>query len=362
MKKILYIITTPDWGGAQFYVYNLARRYGHVVQVTVATGQASGFSKINLLEKINEYKESPIEERRMDTSVKTHQFQNLIRQINLIRDIGAFFEIKNFIEKERPDTVHLNSSKAGILGSFAKIFSKHKPEIIYTVHGWVFLEPMNIIKKWFYIFLEKLASRWRDKIIVLGEKEKQIALKYKICPETKLEIKPHDYSIFNLCPKDKVREKLSLPQDKKIIGTIANLYPAKGLNYLIEAAARINNPDILFCIIGEGPLRKKLEEKIEQLSLQKKIVLTGEKFYAAQYLYAFDIFVLPSIKEGAPYVILEAMAASLPIVAADVGNVAEMLKDYQNKIIVPPANVEALINAIIKFITPPNLPLLKGRN
>lgn len=338
MKKILYIITLPDWGGAQRYVFDLANNQKNDSQIIVSAGKSEGLSKINLLEKCRE------------AGIATYQFKNLVRSISPVKDILAIWEIKNYLEKEKPDAIHLNSSKAGILASFSAALSKHKPEVIYTIHGWVFMEPMSAIKKQFYILLEKFASRWRDKIIVLGEKEKQIALKYKICPENKLEIRRHSIPMESFLDKDIARKKLKLPLNKKIVGTVANFYPAKGLEYLIEAAAKINNPDIIFAVIGDGPLRRNYELLITNYKLQDKFLLLGEKENAAQYLKAFDVFVLPSVKEGAPYVILEAMAAELPIVATDVGNVSEMLKDYQNKIIIQPANVEALAGAILEKI------------
>ncbi len=333
-QKILYIITIPDWGGAQRYVFDLANNLKDTHEAVVASGKSEGTSKINLLEKCRE------------AEITTYQFKNLVRPISPIKDIFAVWEMKNYLEKEKPDTIHLNSSKAGIIASFATVLSSHKPEVVYTVHGWVFTEPMNALKKGLYIFLEKIASYWRDKIIVLGEKEKQIALNYKICSPEKLQIAHHTIANIDFFTKQDAREKLNLPQDKKIIGTVANFYPAKGLNYLIEAAAKINNPDVIFAIIGEGALRKNFKFQISNFKLENKFILLGEKNNAAQYLKAFDVFVLPSVKEGAPYVILEAVAAELPIVATDVGNVSEMLKDYQNKIIIPSSNVEALVEAI----------------
>ncbi len=337
MKKILYIITLPDWGGAQAHIYYSAGwPFNNEYEVSVLVGQSDNFkSKINLLDKLANFND-----------VKSGQLKNLVRPIHPIKDVLALLEIINYYNREKPDIVHLNSSKAGILGSFAKLLSSHKPEIIYMVHGWVFLEPMNAVKKWLYIFLEKLASHWRDKIFVLGETEKQIAIKYKICPEEKLEIRRHSIPANSFLDKNTARKELGLPQDKKIIGTIANFYPAKGIEYLIEAAAKINRPDIIFAVIGDGAKRHNYELLITNYKLQSKFLLLGERDSAAQYLKAFDSFVLPSVKEGAPYVILEAMAAELPIIAADVGNVSEMLKDYQNKIIIPPADVETLMKAI----------------
>ncbi|MBU1179787.1 glycosyltransferase [Patescibacteria group bacterium] len=337
-KKILYIVTIPDWGGAQKYVADLAcliNKDGF--DIVVSAGQSANFSKINLLENC----------KRAD--VKTYQFDNLAREINPIKDILALWDIKKYIDSEKPDYIHLNSSKVGILGSFAVALSKYKPDVWYTVHGWVFNEPMANWRKKFYIFLERWASRYRDKIIVLGEKEKQIALEYKICPGEKLQIRKQKLLGMKLVARESVRKELGISQDKKIIGTIANLYPAKGLNYLIEAAKEI--PDnCQIAIIGDGPERKKLELLTTHYKLQTKIILLGEKENAAQYLSAFDVFVLPSIKEGAPYTILEAMEAKLPIIATDVGSVSEMLKNYPNKTIIPPADIKLLTQEILDKI------------
>jgi len=345
MKKILYIITIPDWGGAQKYVFQEALKNKDNFEVAVFTGQSDSFkSKINLLNEISIYN------KKNNANIRVGQFKNLVRPINLLKDFLAIGEIIKIYNHEKPDIVYLNSSKAGILGSLAKTFSKHKPQIIYIVHGWVFLEPMRSSKKWLYVLLERFASRWRDKIIVLGEKEKQIALKYKICPEKKLEVRPHQLTNKLFLPKNDARAELKLPLNKKIIGTVANFYPPKGLNYLIEAATKINRSDIIFAIIGDGPERDNYELQITNCKLKDKFFLLGEKNDAAQYFKAFDLYILPSIKEGLPYVILEAMAAELPIIATDVGNISEMLRDYQNKIIIPPANVKMLVKAISEKI------------
>ncbi|MFC1612608.1 glycosyltransferase family 4 protein [Patescibacteria group bacterium] len=338
-KKILYIITIPDWGGAQSHVFNLAQKNKKAnFDVIVASGNSSRGSNLNLIKKC------------ADCETKTHKLKNLIRAINPIKDISALFEIASLYSREKPDFVHLHSSKAGIIGALALFFSFHNPKVVYTVHGWVFLEPMASWRKKLYIFLERFASQYRDKIIVLGEREKETALKHKICKKNKIAIIPHTAQDINFLEKNEAREALGLPQDKKIIGTIANLYHDKGLEYLIDVAKQIDNPDILFAIIGEGPLRENFEFQILNFELKDKILLLGEKEDAAQYLKAFDLFVLPSVKEGAPFVILEAMSADLPIIATDVGSVPEMLISYQNKTIVPPADVEQLKQAILKYI------------
>ena len=133
-----------------------------------------------------------------------------------------------------------------------------------------------------------------------------------------------------------------------IIGTIAHLYKTKGLNYLIDAARSI---DAQFMVIGDGPERNNLESLIAKYNLGNKIKILGAKENAADYLPQFDIFVLPSVKEGFPYAILEAMAAGLPIVATPVGGIPEAQGDAG--ILVPPKDSKALATAIQSLIDDP---------
>lgn len=337
MKKIIYLATLPDWGGAQNYIFRLANFLRGDYDVIVAHGTTGNKSNFNL---------SSLCQRE---GIKTRQLKYLGRSINIWKDILAIFEIKKMLEREKPDILHLNSSKAGVLGSLAASLSYHKPRVLYTVHGWVFLEPMNALKRKLYIFLEKLASRRRDLILVLGEREKEAALNFKIAAPEKILTVPHsNLSSVEFLEKDKAKEALGLPKTRKIIGTIANFYPAKGLSYLISAAKEISG-DYFFSIIGDGFLKEELVSQIKNSGLSDCFILHGEKPFAAKYLNAFDIFVLPSIKEGMPFAILEAMSAGLPIVATDVGSVPEMLRRYPNKIIVPPGDTQKLKDALLSI-------------
>ena len=148
-----------------------------------------------------------------------------------------------------------------------------------------------------------------------------------------------------------------------LIGTIANFYPTKGLSYLIEAAAKLKTKhNFQIVIIGDGIERTYLESLITKYNLEENIILAGQIPEAAKYLKAFDIFVLPSIKEGLPYAILEAMAAGLPIVATNVGGISEMITDNESGLLVPPKNPEALAEALKKLIDAPELRARLGQN
>ena len=140
------------------------------------------------------------------------------------------------------------------------------------------------------------------------------------------------------------------------MGTIANLYKNKGIEYLILAIAKISNDNRFnLVIIGDGPEKANLEKLIKKKNLENRIFMIGYVPNAYRYLKAFNLFVLPSIKEGQPWVILEAMAASLPIVATNIAGIPEMIENEKSGLLVEPADSEALSLAIEKMLTHPSL-------
>src|SRR3989338_1463671 len=327
--KILYLITQSEWGGAQRYIFDLANNLKNDYEITVTAG-----GEDELLKEINEI------------GVRTFPLKNLVREISPAKDILAYFEIKKLAKLIKPDILHLNSSKAGVLGAFA---GKHAgvKKIIYTVHGFSFNEPMAKWKKYLYLLAEKLSAKYKDKIICVSEFDRQTGIKNKIGDQKKLITIHNGVGQIELLDKNQARQLLNLPPDKIVIGTIANFYPTKGLNYLISAANEVikNYPNILFRLIGFGQLENELRQQIKKLNLENNFFI-GKLLAGNRYLLAFDYYVLPSVKEGFPYAILEAMQTGLPIIATNVGGIPEIIKDGQNGLLVNPADPKSITNAI----------------
>jgi len=373
MKKILYLITSSEYGGAQKYVHDLAVNLPPTdYQAIVAAGQGDG-------ELFNQLANFP--------AVKTIKLFNLQRLPLPLTAWRCLKEIVKLLIQEKPEVLHLNSSVAEFLGSWAaKIYKKKTKanlKVIYTVHGWVFLEP-GFGKSLIYLLVEKISAQWKDVFIVLSQHDLQIGLRKKISPKNKL-VKIYnglDIQSLYFLPKEQALKILPAQFQKNnlpIIGTIANFYASKGLAFLIKAMALIRknfqfseyNPipcrkqssaseasRSLFSIfnlliIGDGPQRKNLENLIAKLKLNDCIFLAGRMPSAAQYLSAFDIFVLPSVKEGLPYVILEAMAAGAPIVATNVGGLPELIENGKSGLLVEPKNPIALASAIERLLNNP---------
>lgn len=337
-KKILYLITQSEFGGAQRYIFDLANNLKNDWQIDVASG-IDGDSTI-FIEKLK------------SINVDHYPINSLKRDIHLASDWKATQEIKDLIKKINPDVIHLNSTKISIVGVAACLLAGYKGRIVYTAHGWVFNEPMSASKRWLYKNLEKYFAIPKNKIICLNKKEYNQAKNTLNINSEKLSIIYHGPMSISLMDKMLARQKLNLSSRKFAVGLIGNFYATKGLSYFIDAAKIISQEfklDIKFVIIGEGHLRTELEKQISDNRLQDIIHLTGAIDQAATILPAFDIYVCSSVKEGFPYSILEAMSARLPIIATRVGGIPEMITDGADGLLVESKNSHQLAQAIKKL-------------
>lgn len=328
-KKILYLITKSVWAGAGKYVFDLATGLPHQeYHVSVAAG-----GKDILAQKFNEAK------------IDYYEIKSFQRNINPLRDITAFIEVTKLIFKIKPDIIHASSAKAGGVTGIAfwlyKVKCKmsdvgKKPLAIFTVHGWTFSER----RPHWQIFLIKMFSRatclFYDKIICVSEHDRKIAIGNNIAPAEKLVaihngIKPDYYKFYS---RNEARNNLGLNEKDFVVGTIGEFTKNKGHRYLIEAAENLK--DLKFVIIGFGEDEEYLRNKIKEGKLEGRFFIETKKPDAAFYLKAFDVFALTSLKEGLPYVLMEASLAELPIIATNVGGIPEIITNQETGILAEP--------------------------
>lgn len=354
-KKIFICITKSNWGGAQKYVFDIARELSKNkdIKISVLLG---GNGELN--------------KRLLEININTIILENSQRDFGIIKDINFFFELFKIFKKEKPDVIHLNSSKMGFVGGLAGRVSGIK-KIIFTSHGWVFNEDRNFIQKRIIWILHILTIFLSHKTIAVSDIiKKQIGKNFN----KKIIVIKNGITDINFIEKNNAREILSikilqknpnvvekLTSNPMWLGTISELHKNKGLEYIIEAISKIKE-NIIFIIIGEGEERRKLEELSIKLGSSNKIFLIGKIENASFYLKALDIFTLTSITEALPYVLLEAGKAKLPVIASNIGGIPEIIENNVSGILTAVKNSEEIKDSILKLIKDEKNKNLLGHN
>lgn len=337
--KVLFVITKSNFGGAQHYVYDLARGLPcDTFEAVVACG-GSGV----LIDKL------------AAESVRTLIIPSLGRDISLLRDFASFFALVRLFHIERPNVVHLNSAKASGLGALAARLAGVQ-NIIFTAHGWAFNENRSLPSRIVIKFLSWITVVLAHKTIAVSEAVQKDTRNWPFV-NNKVVMIHNGVDAINFISREEARKKLGLSPDAFIIGTIAELHPNKGLTYAIEAITELSgkHPDIYYVILGDGEEKDPLNALVETQGLRGRVLLPGFVKDASHYLKAFDCFVLPSVKEGLPYVILEAGLAKLPVIATSIGGIPEVIGDQKTGLLIPARNVSALVDAVNELLTFPTL-------
>lgn len=329
--KILYIITKSNWGGAQKYVYEMATAFAALGnEVSVAYG-GQGELHARFLHNKN---------------IELYPLASLQKSINPFKEFKAVYELCKLIRECKPDILHLNSSKVAGLGALLGRICGVK-KIIVTIHGAPFREEDRYrITRMLIAFLTWFSCAMAHDVITVSKKDEFDIARY---PFLKKKTKTIYLGLQYEAPQERKKKGNSIVQ----IVTIAELTPNKGILYALSAIDILikRGAHIHYTIIGEGSSRKDVERVIHMKQLEPYVTLRGHVPDAAALLNEFDLFVLPSIKEGLPYVLLEAGKAMIPVVATITGGIPEIIMHEKTGLLVLPKDVEGLAYEIERMIT-----------
>jgi glycosyltransferase involved in cell wall biosynthesis len=337
MAKILYVIDALEFGGGERCFAQIINRLSSDNKIMVACLPTGIFR-----EKIN----------RSGVKVKLVDMRNRF-------NLRVFFQLADLMKKEKIDIVNSQGARADF---FARIAAKlaRVSFVVSTVPMPVEGFDVNPIKKLIYIALNRFSERFVDRFIVVSDAlEKTMIEKHKIEPQRVVKIyNGIEKDEFSMEEKEleskrlKIRREFRLEDDVPIVGVIGRLVWQKGFEYFIDAI-----PDVLkrvkkakLLVVGEGVLKGELEIKSKQLKLEDKIIFTGFRSDIKDILASIDIFVMPSLREGLPMILLEAMAMAKPIVATNIEGIKEVLENGETGILVPPKDARALTAAIIDLL------------
>ena len=327
---ILVLLFPPKWvAGTEIATYNIAKhlaKRGH--EVHVITSLDEGLPKESI-----------------EQSFYVHRIK--IPQMRFLGIVVFWLKALPLLKRLKPDMVHGQSTTMGIVGFLAKKLLK-KPYTVYARGSEVYLPWL------FKTPISKLVLRRADVVIALTEDMKTEMQKIY---SRDVAVIPNGIdleSYEDLPTKEASRQRLALNNNDKIILFVGTLRPVKGLKYLIQAMNMVRQKDTKarLMLIGYGEERQSLEGLVKELDLGDRVTFVGKvpNEKVPEYMAASDIFVLPSLSEGFPVVILEAMASGLPIVATKVGGLPEIVKDGENGFLVKPRGPEELADKVLALL------------
>ncbi|HEY4479270.1 MAG TPA: glycosyltransferase, partial [Candidatus Paceibacterota bacterium] len=282
-KKILFVITKSNWGGAQRYVFDIALALKFEFDVAVVLGG-----------------DGPLKDKLVENGLRVISIEELSRDIKLKNEFKVLRNFIRLFKQERPDVVHLNSSKVGGLGGFAARIAR-VPKIIFTAHGWVFNENRPWYQKMIILFLHWLMVLFTHKTIAVSQKtaddmrrlpfmsKKIICIYNGINKETYMRKNIAREALISIHPS----RSIILKNKKNIwIGSVSELHKNKGIDVAIHAIGMFVKewPNTLYLVISDGEEKKNLEALMAREKLMDHVILLGFIENPSRFLKAFDIF------------------------------------------------------------------------
>lgn len=317
--KIAFLVTRADpIGGAQIHVRDLAaelRRQGHSPTVLLS---GSG----------------PFIDDLRARGIPVIVLRHLLNPIRPYHDIQALREIVSTIKELSPDLITAHGAKVGILGRLA---ARHlRLPLIVTVHGWACAPGTPRVQAAVSRGLERTIGALASKVITVSEFDRQFGLRAKLVTDRRV------VTVHNGMPDIPVALRADPSRSPAKLIMIARFEPQKDQATLLRALGGLRHHQWELDLVGDGPLRQEMEALASSLGIRERVHFLGQRRDVDRLLAEAHISVLASNWEGFPLSILEAMRAGLPIVASNVGGVAEAVENNETGYVVPRGDVESL--------------------
>lgn len=341
MKKILYCITKGNFGGAQRYVYDLATHIDkNDYEVVVLCGEGDTLP-LKLTER----------------GIRVIRLQSMQRDISIFKELKSFIELYKIFKQEKPDIIHLNSSKMGGSGAFIGRLTGIK-KIIFTAHGFAFNEDRSFISKKILLAFHWLTIILTHKTIMVSNKTMKDIDYLPFIKNKLVKIYNGIDTTFDFHWKKEAQDILLKNEtitlrDKTILLSIGELHKNKGYDLLIPNLKKVDR-GFLYLIIGEGEEKENIKKIIKDNDLVDKVLLLGRIENAYEYIKAADIFILPSRTEAFPYVLLESGLAGVCILASNVGGIGEVIEKGKNGVLYD-VNSDEVVGRLQELIDGPGL-------
>ena len=331
--KILYFITRMDQGGAQASVLTTLKTINkQQFEPFLATGRGGRLDHKLQHDTQHIYFISAL---RHDICLKY-----------VFHDFVALFQMGRVLRKVRPDIVHTNAPKAGVLGRLAARIFWRKAKVVHTFHGLGFAKEQGERQFKFFVWVEKFCARFTDVLVFVSRKNAQEAKVLGIGKGVRTEIIRAGVNFNPILPLkfDPVAKKASfnIPPNAKVVLALANCKPLKNPLHFVFAAYKVLNQmkNVYFIFTGDGPLREQVSHLVENLNIQKHVLFPGWRNDALELLAISDVYASVSLREGLPMSLLEAMSMRVPAVCYDVDGISEVITNNKTGFLVRPKDID----------------------
>ena len=259
--------------------------------------------------------------------------------------------VRQYMVENDIDIIHAHGYKADFYALLATLNSGCKR--VATIHPWL-IESNRASSAKFYMAFDKALLRSFHGVVAISDEMRAQVVRDGMKPARVVTIENGiDLQRFAKVQNiPRARKDFSIPHGARVIGAVGRLSEEKGHAVFLAAAKLLiaEFPNLCFLLVGDGPEREKLTRQVVQMGLQKNVIFAGVCSDIPKALSVMDIFVLPSLTEGLPMALLEAMAAKKTIVATAVGSIPRVIQNQENGLIVPPNQAPALAEALAALL------------
>lgn len=328
--RLLHLADTADLGGGETYLFLLADRLSRDRYVLSVFCPSEGLLPQRL--------------RKIGIPVVPFEIPKLLSPAALVRLIRLF-------QQHRPDIVQSHGARTNLYATLAGRWAR-VPIIVCTIHNSLYDYPISSIRRSLYLLGERLTFALSDRTICVADALAHDLTKRSGRDPRKIQVIRNGVDLEAFDPKtvdgSTVRREFGLEKDIPLIGIVGRMTPQKGHMDLLTALVQIKAvvPTVKVLIVGDGPLRAELVQFTRSRSLEDRCIFAGMREDIPAIIGALDVVALPSLSEGLPFVLLEAMAMGKPVVATRINGVREVVEDGVTALLIPPREPAMLAGAI----------------
>lgn len=325
--RVCHIITKMVFGGASIGTLRLVQKLSsREFESTIICGEQSS-------------NEGDLLSNAADGGFETIIVPELVREIDPLIDLRAFYALVRVFKRKKFDIVHAHGSKAGAIGRLAASVCG-VPIILYTVHGWG-LKAGGLMVRVIFRTIERALARASTALLFQTESDKNEADQFEIGENSQyyligngIDLRP--FENYDVKAAKRIRRDLGL-ENKQVIGTVGRVSAQKNPTGFFNIARQIveKNKKAVFIFAGGGEMLDKMRKLVKEARLERSVLFLGVRNDIPELVANFDVFILPSLWEGMPRSIIEAMVLAKPVIAYDIAGIREIVNDGTNGFVVP---------------------------